>query len=170
MRWWVCGGLLLLLSACEGASVPVDPDGLGYIQDLSEGPGWGRQENSRLRGCRSSSTSAPCLRSQILPRGHPAIVARRSSGRSGYPLRIDFSDEQKALRGELRSYFGKLLTPEVRERLAGPEANEERARIFLQVLTEVEAVAAMVQDRALDLDEVRHFLRGPATAGAPAHE
>jgi alkylation response protein AidB-like acyl-CoA dehydrogenase len=45
-------------------------------------------------------------------------------------LRIDFSEEQKALRAELRAYFGALLTPAVRESLVGPDADAERRRII----------------------------------------
>jgi alkylation response protein AidB-like acyl-CoA dehydrogenase len=45
-------------------------------------------------------------------------------------LRIDFNEEQKTLRAELRAYFGALLTPEVRESLAGPDADAERRRII----------------------------------------
>jgi alkylation response protein AidB-like acyl-CoA dehydrogenase len=45
-------------------------------------------------------------------------------------LRVDFSEEQKALRAELRAYFGTLLTPEVRESLVGPDADAERRRVI----------------------------------------
>ena len=37
---------------------------------------------------------------------------------------IDSTDEQKALRKELREYFAKLMTPEVREEIRGKESGE----------------------------------------------
>ncbi len=37
---------------------------------------------------------------------------------------IDYSDEQKALRKELREYFAKLITPEIKENLRGKESGE----------------------------------------------
>lgn len=37
---------------------------------------------------------------------------------------IDYTDDQKALRKELRAYFSKLMTPEVRENIRGKESGD----------------------------------------------
>ena len=46
---------------------------------------------------------------------------------------IDYSDEQKALRKELRDYFAKLIKPEYREPLRDAEGGELYKRLIRQM-------------------------------------
>ena len=46
---------------------------------------------------------------------------------------IDYTPEQKALRDELRSYFGTIMTPEERGTLRGAEGGETYRRIIRQM-------------------------------------
>ena len=45
-------------------------------------------------------------------------------------MRIDYTDEQKALRGELREYFSELITPEVRSMLKALEGGSLYRKII----------------------------------------
>lgn len=49
---------------------------------------------------------------------------------------IDYTDEQKALRKELRTYFSKLMTPEVREEIRGKESGDLFNRLIKQMGTD----------------------------------
>ncbi|TNF33647.1 MAG: acyl-CoA dehydrogenase [Gammaproteobacteria bacterium] len=49
---------------------------------------------------------------------------------------IDYTDEQKALRKELRTYFSKLMTPDVREEIRGKESGELFNRLIKQMGTD----------------------------------
>jgi hypothetical protein len=49
---------------------------------------------------------------------------------------IDSTDEQKALRKELRAYFAQLMTPAVRESIRGKESGEDYDRIIKQMGTD----------------------------------
>jgi hypothetical protein len=51
-------------------------------------------------------------------------------------VRVAFSDEQIALRDELRAYFDRLLTPEVRKEL-GPRAGEHQGPEFRRVVRQM---------------------------------
>jgi alkylation response protein AidB-like acyl-CoA dehydrogenase len=46
---------------------------------------------------------------------------------------IDYTDEQKALRAELREYFSKLITPEIRPKLKGLETGPLHKQIIRQM-------------------------------------
>lgn len=49
---------------------------------------------------------------------------------------IDYTDEQKALRKELRTYFARLMTPEVREAIRGKESGELYNSLIRQMGTD----------------------------------
>ena len=51
-------------------------------------------------------------------------------------MRVAYSDEQIALRDELRAYFDRLLTPEVRKEL-GPRAGEHQGHEFRRVVRQM---------------------------------
>ena len=46
---------------------------------------------------------------------------------------IDLTDDQKALRGELREYFAKLITPEIRPELKGLETGPLHKKLIRQM-------------------------------------
>jgi len=48
-------------------------------------------------------------------------------------MHIDYTEEQKALRAELRDYFAKLVTPEVRSRLVGLETGPLHKELIRQM-------------------------------------
>ena len=48
-------------------------------------------------------------------------------------MRVAYNDEQIALRDELRAYFARVLTPEVRTEL-GPRAGEHQGPEFRRVV------------------------------------
>ncbi len=48
-------------------------------------------------------------------------------------MRIDYTQEQKALRAELREYFGRLITPEVRSALKALEGGDLYRKIIKQM-------------------------------------
>jgi 3-oxocholest-4-en-26-oyl-CoA dehydrogenase alpha subunit len=51
-------------------------------------------------------------------------------------VRVAYSDEQIALRDELRAYFAKLLTPELREEL-GPRAGEQMGPAYRRAIRQM---------------------------------
>src|SRR5271167_271112 len=52
-------------------------------------------------------------------------------------MRIAYTPEQERLRRELREYFGKLMTPEVREALAGEDGDEGDGAAYRQVVRQL---------------------------------
>ncbi|MGI9590440.1 MAG: acyl-CoA dehydrogenase family protein, partial [Myxococcota bacterium] len=48
-------------------------------------------------------------------------------------MHVDFTPEQKALRAELRDYFAKLITPEIRPQLRGLETGDLHKQIIQQM-------------------------------------
>lgn len=49
-------------------------------------------------------------------------------------MHISFTDDQERLRKQLRAYFAELMTPEVREALAGPGGEYGDASVFKEVV------------------------------------
>ncbi|WAL67447.1 acyl-CoA dehydrogenase family protein [Amycolatopsis cynarae] len=52
-------------------------------------------------------------------------------------MRIDYTPEQERLRGELRSYFARLMTPERRESLAGPGGEYGDGLAYKEIVREL---------------------------------
>ena len=48
-------------------------------------------------------------------------------------MHIDYTDEQRALRAELREYFGRLISPEVREKLGHAENGPTHKEVIRQM-------------------------------------
>ena len=51
-------------------------------------------------------------------------------------MHLDYTDEQRALRDELRTYFAELLTPELREEL-GPSPGEHCGPVYRRVVRQI---------------------------------
>src|SRR5512134_1849521 len=49
------------------------------------------------------------------------------------PMHVDYTPEQKALRAELRAYFAKLVTPELRSKLHGLETSPLHKQVIRQM-------------------------------------
>ena len=48
-------------------------------------------------------------------------------------MHVDYNPEQKALRAELRAYFAKLVTPELRSQLHGLETSPLHKQLIRQM-------------------------------------
>ena len=60
-------------------------------------------------------------------------------------MRIEYTDEQCALRAELREYFSRLVTPEIRPKLKGLETGPLHKQIIRQMLTELEEILQILK-------------------------